>query len=135
VRAATSADVSIGVLNGLLGGLTGFAGIVVVIWCQLRNWPKDIQRAISQPVTFAAFALSAISLSLKGGIPAETVRLYVFGLPMVAAGMWTGFKLYGKLDDAAFRKVVLLLLLVAGLGLIVPDLSIYRRMVMQFWSS
>ena len=120
VQAGASADIGIGVVNGLLGGLTGFAGIVIVIWCQLRNWPKDIQRAVSQPVTFAAFAMSAISLSLKGDIPVETIRLYAFGLPVVAAGMWTGFKLYGKLDDTAFRKVVLLLLLVAGLGLIVP---------------
>jgi uncharacterized protein len=104
----------------LLGGLTGFAGIIVVVWCQLRKWPKDIQRAISQPVTFAAFAMSAISLSLKGNISAETISRYAFGLPFVAAGMWTGFKLYGRLDDAAFRKVVLLLLLVAAVGLIVP---------------
>jgi hypothetical protein len=126
LQAGASADTSIGVLNGLLGGLTGFAGIVVVIWCQLRNWPKDIQRSISQPVTFSAFAVSAISLSFKGAISTETIELYAFGLPVVAAGMWTGFKLYGKLDDAAFRKVVLLLLLVAGLGLIVP-MSIFVR--------
>ena len=31
-----------------------------------------------------------------------------------------GLKLYGKLDDAAFRKVILLLLLASGLSLIVP---------------
>jgi uncharacterized protein len=121
VQAHPSTDIGIGVLNGLLGGLTGFAGIIVVVWCQLRNWPKDIQRAISQPVTFAAFAMSAISLSLKGDISAETISLYAFGLPLVAAGMWTGFNLYGRLDDAAFRKVVLLLLLVAAVGLIVPS--------------
>lgn len=124
VQAGVSADTTIGVVNGLLGGLTGFAGIVVVIWCQLRDWPKDVQRAISQPVTFAAFAMSAISLSIKGEILAETITLYAFGLPLVAAGMWTGFKLYGKLDDNEFRKVVLLLLLVAGLGLIVPMLVV-----------
>jgi hypothetical protein len=35
----------------------------------------------------------------------------------MVAGLWVGFKLYGKLDDAAFRKVMLVLLLVAGLGL------------------
>jgi hypothetical protein len=32
-------------------------------------------------------------------------------------GLWLGFRLYGKLDDAAFRKVVLILLLAAGLAL------------------
>jgi hypothetical protein len=38
----------------------------------------------------------------------------------MVAGLWFGFKLYGKLDDAAFRRVILVLLLIAGLGLIVP---------------
>ena len=55
VQAKTPADIGIGFLNGLLGGLTGLAGIVVVIWCQLRGWPKDHQRTVFQPVGFAVF--------------------------------------------------------------------------------
>jgi hypothetical protein len=31
-----------------------------------------------------------------------------------------GLKLYGKLDDAAFRRVILLLLLAAGVSLVAP---------------
>ena len=49
----------------------------------------------------------------------------MLGLPSLLAGLWGGFKLYGKLDDAAFRKVILVLLLVSGLALIVPA-SIFR---------
>lgn len=41
----------------------------------------------------------------------------------IVAGLWAGFGLYGKLDDAAFRKVILALLLLAGLGLIVPSVT------------
>jgi hypothetical protein len=37
-------DVGVGFLNGVLGGLTGLAGILVVIWCGLRGWGKDVQR-------------------------------------------------------------------------------------------
>jgi hypothetical protein len=50
VRSGIPADVGIGVLNGLLGGLTGLTGIIVAIWCQLRGWPKDVQRTVFQPV-------------------------------------------------------------------------------------
>jgi uncharacterized membrane protein YfcA len=39
-------------------------------------------------------------------------------LPALLAGLWLGFRLYGKLDEAAFRKVILVLLLVSGLALI-----------------
>src|ERR1700693_1748468 len=125
VQAKIPADIGIGFLNGLLGGLTGFAGIVVVIWCQLRGWPKDNQRTIFQPVGFAVFVMSAISLSIAGDISAESVKLYLFGLPLVLAGTWTGLKLYGRFDDAGFRRIVLLLLLASGISLIVPA-SIFR---------
>lgn len=125
VQGGVPAEIGVGFLNGLLGGLTGLAGIVVVIWCQLRNWPKDVQRTVFQPVVLAALFMSAASLSVAGAVTVETVKLYVYGLPALLAGLWLGLKLYGKLDDAAFRKVVLVLLLLSGLSLIVP-LSMFR---------
>jgi uncharacterized membrane protein YfcA len=120
VRFGTPADVGIGFLNGLLGGLTGLVGIVVAVWCQLRGLSKDAQRSVFQPVTFAAALMSMASLSVAGAVTATTIKHFVLGLPFMLAGLWSGFKLYGKLDDAAFRKVVLALLLAAGLSLIVP---------------
>jgi uncharacterized protein len=69
--------------------------------------------------------MTAISLAFAGAYTAETIKLYLYGLPMLALGMWVGLKLYGKLDDAAFRKVILWLLLVSGLSLVVP-LSMFR---------
>jgi hypothetical protein len=125
VTGGIPADVGIGLLNGLLGALTGLAGVVVTVWVQLRGLPKDAQRAIFQPVILAAMVMTAISLTLAGAVTAETIKLYIYGLPMLAAGMWIGLKLYGKLDDAAFRKVILMLLLLSGLTLVVP-FSIFR---------
>jgi hypothetical protein len=120
-----TAEVGVGFLNGLLAGLTGLVGIVVVIWCQLRNWPKDVQRAVFQPVLLATILTSTVSLSVAGAVTAATMKLYLLGLPCMLAGTWAGLKLYGKLDDAAFRRIILLLLLVSGLSLIVP-LSVFR---------
>jgi uncharacterized membrane protein YfcA len=120
VNSGSTADVGIGFLNGLLGGLTGLTGIIVVVCCQLRDWPKDVQRTVFQPVNLATVVISAISLSFTGAVSVETAKLYLLGFPVLLAGLWSGFKLYGKLDDAAFRKVILLLLLVSGLGLMVP---------------
>ncbi len=58
-------------------------------------------------------------------VTAETAKLYALGLPAMLVGLWSGFKLYGKLDDAAFRKLILLFLLISGLALIVPA-SVFR---------
>jgi hypothetical protein len=56
-----------------------------------------------------------------GMITPDTVRLFVIGLPALVAGSWLGWMLYGKLDESAFRKVVLALLLVSGAALIASD--------------
>ena len=120
VPSSTPADVVVGSVNGLLAGLTGLTGIVVTIWCQLRGWSKDAQRAVFQPVNFATVVVSAVSFSIAGVVTAETVTLYLLGLPLMALGLWVGFKLYGRLDDATFRQVILVLLLLSGLALIVP---------------
>ncbi len=122
VAAGLRADLVVGFFNGLLGGLTGLTGIIITIWCQMRGWTKDAQRTVFQPVNLAAMTVSLISLSIAGAITAGTVRLYLLGLPLLLAGLWSGLKLYGKLDDAGFRRVILLLLLAAGLSLIVPRL-------------
>ncbi|MCP1767780.1 sulfite exporter TauE/SafE family protein [Bradyrhizobium japonicum] len=52
VKIGVGADIAIGVSNGLLGGLTGLGGVISTISCQWRGWPKDMQRAVFQPVLF-----------------------------------------------------------------------------------
>ena len=120
VPAGDAADAGIGFANGVLAGLTGLPGFVITIWCQLRGWTKDLQRAVCQPVILAAILVNAVSLGIAGAITAHILQLYLLGLPALAAGLWLGFTLYGKLDEAAFRRLILVLLLFAGLALIAP---------------
>jgi uncharacterized membrane protein YfcA len=116
-----TADAGIGFLNGVLGGITGLAGILVTIWCGLRGWPKDVQRTVFQPVAVAIFAMSAFWIGAKGAITPDTIKLFLIGLPALFAGTWLGLKLFGRLDEASFRKVVLVLLLASGIVLVLAD--------------
>jgi uncharacterized protein len=113
------ADAGVGFLNGVLGGITGLAGILVTIWCGLRGWPKDVQRALFQPVAVATFLMSALWIGVKGAITVDTIKLFLIGLPALFAGTWLGLRLFGRLNEAAFRKVVLVLVLASGAMLIV----------------
>jgi uncharacterized membrane protein YfcA len=122
IKIGIAADIAIGITNGLVGGLTGLGGVISTISCQLRGWTKDVQRAVFQPVLFAAFVVISISMGITGAVTSETLKLYGFGLPFLLGGLWSGFKLYGTIDDETFRKAVLILLLLAGLSLIVPAL-------------
>jgi len=110
-------DAAIGFANGVLAGLTGLAGILVTIWCGLRGWPKDVQRAVFQPVAVIVFLMTALWLGAKGTWTADTSKFFVMGLPCLLAGTWLGLKTFGQIDEAAFRKVVIALLFVSGVTL------------------
>jgi uncharacterized membrane protein YfcA len=118
IEGGVAADAGVGFLNGVLGGMTGLAGILVTIWCGLRGWPKEVQRTVFQPVAVAIFLMSALWIGAKGAITMETIKLFLIGLPAILAGTWLGLKLFGRLNEAAFRKVVLILVLVSGIILI-----------------
>ena len=128
MKIGTGADIAIGVSNGLLGGLTGLGGVISTISCQWRGWPKDVQRAVFQPVLFAAFVVISMSQAVAGTITRDTLALYALGVPFLVAGLWSGFKLFGKIDDETFRKTVLVLLLFAGLSLIAQALPFAFRL-------
>jgi uncharacterized membrane protein YfcA len=114
VPSSVALDVGAGFLNGVLGGITGLAGILVVIWCTLRGWSRDAQRAVFQPVGVATFAMVALWLGARGAISASAVKLFLIGLPVLLAGTWLGLRLYGKLDETGFRRIVLILLALSG---------------------
>ncbi|MFN3655994.1 MAG: sulfite exporter TauE/SafE family protein [Pseudolabrys sp.] len=123
IKSGPAADGVVGVFNGLLGGLTGLGGVISTIWCQLGGGPKDAQRAIFQPVLFLTMTMTTATFAASGHlIHAEILRLFVLGLPALLVGLWAGVTLYGKLDDAAFRKAILVLLLISGLSLALPPL-------------
>jgi uncharacterized membrane protein YfcA len=117
-RAASRwADAGIGVLNGILGGATALAGIIVVVWSGLRGWSKEEQRAVFQPTTFATYLMVALWLGGSGHFTLDIAEWTLLGLPALAAGTWLGWRLFGRLDEAAFRKIVLVLLLASGTAL------------------
>jgi uncharacterized membrane protein YfcA len=118
------ADGGVGVLSGILGGTTGFGGILPTIWSGIRGWPKDEQRAVFQPTGVAIFLGTALCLGGIGSVTSDTVRLFLIGLPALLAGSWLGLRLYGRLDEAGFRKVVLLLLLASGAALVAPAILV-----------
>ena len=118
-RAGVLADGAVGVLNGVIGAATGLAGLANVIWCSLRGWPPPEQRAVFQPSGVAVFLMTGLWLGGTGMVGGDTLLLFLIGLPALAVGTWAGLKLFGKLDDQAFRRIILVLLLISGASLLV----------------
>ena len=53
VRGNAWRDAPAGALGGIAGGLGGFPGAFVTIWCSMRGWDKLRQRAVYQPYILA----------------------------------------------------------------------------------
>src|SRR5262249_31460991 len=78
-EAGAMADGTVGVVNGVVGGATGLAGLATVVWCNLRGWPPAEQRAVFQPVGVATFVMIALWLGGSGRIGGGTAVRFLFG--------------------------------------------------------
>jgi uncharacterized membrane protein YfcA len=92
----------------------------------LRGGSKDEQRSVYQPVILGTFIVSAVALLSRGALTAPTLTLGLIGVVPLIAGVIVGFRLYHRLDDLTFRKIIMVLLLLSGLVLLVPELLALR---------
>jgi uncharacterized membrane protein YfcA len=115
-------DGCIGGISGIMGGLGGLSGPAPIIWCALRGWDRHTQRATFQPLLIVIGILTLLVYGLTGGITAQSLQLAALVAPAIIVSSWLGAKAYHWIPEAAFRKLLLLLLLASGLALLVPSI-------------
>lgn len=111
------ADGAVGFCGGLLGGFAGLSGPLPIIWLQLRGGPSLEQRAVYQPFNVVILTLAGLSMAAAGLIDAALLTIAAACVPLSLAGAWLGVRLYARVGDALFRRVVLGLLLASGVAL------------------
>ena len=111
-------DAVVGFGGGLIGGLTAMPGALPVIWCDLRGLPKNQQRGLVQPYIVAMQVFALALMLVRNGISTQALWNLTASLPALLAGTAIGILLFGKVDDVVFRRIVLAILLIAGLSLI-----------------
>ncbi len=114
-----SADAAVGAAAGLLGNFAGLAGILPTLWCGVRGWSPDEQRAVYQPVQLALGLIALLGVVASGLVGAEVLKRLALCLPAVVAGLWCGYGLYARLNPLAFGRAVLALVLISGAALLV----------------
>jgi hypothetical protein len=107
----------VGFGGGLIGGLTAMPGALPTIWCDLHGIAKNEQRALIQPfilmMQLVALALLVPRVDWSSGMLLDLA----ISVPALAAGAAVGIMLFGRVNDAVFRRIVLTTLLVSGLTL------------------
>jgi uncharacterized membrane protein YfcA len=113
-RAGTAADMAIGFLGGILGGIAGLSGPPPIVWGTLRSWPKAQRRRTLQAFNTAVLSAMLVASLAGGFIDGRLVVAAAIALPATFLGNWLGERLYRRLDERRFDRVVLGLVFLSG---------------------
>jgi len=107
-----------GFLGGLLGGAYNTSGPPVILYGDCRGWSPEKFKSNLQGY-FLAIGVVIVSGHLwNGGFTPQVWRYFLISLPVILLGILAGTSLDRFVNQEAFRKVVLGLLVVMGLRLI-----------------
>ncbi len=119
------ADALAGMAGGVMGPLGGATGAVPTLWCTLRGFDKDGQRAVIQNFNLAMLAATFAGYLLAGVVTREMLPLLAIVVAAMLAPVLLGARLYIGIGELAFRRIVLGLLTASGLAMLaasIPEL-------------
>ena len=122
-----AADAMAGAAGGVMGALGGFTGVLPTLWCTLRGFEKDVQRAVIQNFNLVMLAVTFCSYLATGIATLEMAPLFAVVAPAMLLPSLLGARLYLGISEAAFRKVVLGLLTASGVALLAAALPVLIR--------
>jgi uncharacterized protein len=114
-----SAEAGIGFIGGVMGGLAGLSGVAPTVWAALQGWSKERRRGIFQGFNLTILGAMLIVHAWRGLVTPQFLTALLLALPGTFLGVWFGQRLYARLDDQRFDRIVLMLLGVAGVGLLI----------------
>ncbi|MBU2866224.1 sulfite exporter TauE/SafE family protein [Pacificibacter marinus] len=112
------ADVIIGTISGFLGGLAGIWGPLTVMYLTALETPKKDQVRVTGVIFSAGAVVLGLSHLKSGLLNAQTIPLSLFMIIPVLIGQTLGNRLQDRLDQQKFKRLTLLVLVIAGLNLI-----------------
>jgi len=114
-----SRNALVGFGGGLIGGLTAIPGALPTIWCDIHGMPKSQQRGLVQPF-IAVTQIFALALLLSHhSLSSKFLIDFAVSLPALAAGAALGIVMFRRVNEIAFRRIILLVLLFSGLSLVI----------------
>lgn len=119
VRGGRLGDAIAGAAGGAMGGLGGFTGVVPTLWCTLRGFDKEAQRAVIQNFNLSMLVVAFSGYVAAGIVTRDMLPLFAIVAPAMLIPSLLGARLYVAISDTGFRQVVLGLLTLSGVALLV----------------
>lgn len=116
-------DAMIGFVGGLLGGAASVSGAIPAMWLSVRPWTKAETRAVLQPFNIAILSTTITLLALKGAYDRAALDALLVTIPCGLIAAQVGIMVFRRLSDTGFRRLLIVLTLFMGLGLLVSELA------------
>lgn len=118
------ADGTVGLVGGALGGIGGFTGTVPTLWCTLRGFDRDTQRAVIQNFNLSMLLVTMLTYLGTGLVTRELLPSFAMVAVAMAVPTLLGTRLYLGISEQAFRRVVLGLLTLSGVAMLLASLPV-----------
>ncbi|MBO9680268.1 MAG: sulfite exporter TauE/SafE family protein [Acidovorax sp.] len=116
-----------GLAGGVMGGLGGFTGALPTLWCTLRGFDKDAQRAVVQNFNLSMLSVTMATYLATGLVTREMLPLFAVVAPAMLLPTLLGARLYHGISEARFRQIVLGLLTASGVAMLATALPVLAQ--------
>lgn len=115
-------DALVGFLGGILGGAAAASGALPQIWVSIRPWPKAQTRAVLQPFNVAILSTTVVLLAFRGAYDTFALNALLVTVPCGLIAAQGGIFVFRRLSDTQFRRVLIALTFLMGMGILISEL-------------
>ncbi len=116
-------DSCVGFAGGVLGGAAAASGAVPSMWLSMRAWSKAQTRAVLQGFNMVMQSTTVCLLFVAGAYDRTALNALLITVPVVLLSAQVGLRVFRALSDAVFRRLLIILTLLVGLGVLLSELS------------
>lgn len=111
-------SIMVGLTAGLLGGAYATDGPPLVIYGDVKGWPKESFRSILQAVFLVDGALIIACHGAGGLVSGDVITYSAYGVPGMLAGLGAGMWIDKRINHALFHRILLVFVILLGIALI-----------------
>lgn len=117
-----TADLSIGMAGGVVGGVSGLGPLLPGIWYGLRGMTKTEQRGLIQPFGLYVQSMMVAWFLATGTVSTRAVHGLAVAAPLMLVAAWLGLRVFDRLSTKRFQQIVIAAALVGAVFLLVRQL-------------
>jgi uncharacterized membrane protein YfcA len=121
-KSGTAIDGAIGIVGGIIGGVSGLGPLVPGVWFGLRGLNKMEQRALTTPYGLWVQGLMVAWLLASGWVSRQAIEGLALATPVMLLAAFLGLRAFDHISTSAFQRAVVVLAIVGAATLIAKQL-------------